>query len=58
MPEHVEIALNILFMPHLVVEHLLKVRHVPLAVSAVSCKPLGHMVMDSAPEIYSVNKRP
>ena len=58
MPEDVEIALNILFMPHLVVEHLLKVRHVPLAVSAVSCKPLGHMVMDSTPEIYSVNKRP
>ena len=57
MPEDVEIALNILFLAHLVIEHLLKVRHVPVAVSAVSCKPLGHMIMDSAPENYSINKR-
>ena len=57
MPEDVEIALSILFLPHLVIEHLFKVGHVPVAVSAVSCKPLGHMIMDSTPEVYSVNKR-
>ena len=35
---------------YLVIEHLLKVRYMPIAVSAVSCKALRHMIMDSAPE--------
>ena len=35
---------------YLVIEHFLKVRYMPITISAVSCKTLRHMIVDPAPE--------